>query len=231
VKVANSRASKLWVYGDLPFAAGRRNFRRGQNAEDDKNPWNPNMFDVTVPCQGCGEQIGFGQLKCSRCGSKVPRELTAALHERLEAASSDYRDLRDSIASARSVLLIGALVYLANGVLAFAASNRRQFESEEDHELSLYLLLFDVVCSAVFAAVWWFAKHRPALAILLAGAFYVSIQALVALAIPSTIVTGLWIKGIVVILLVRGMVAAIRANTLLKAFGRRRTEQRPNGAN
>jgi peptidoglycan/LPS O-acetylase OafA/YrhL len=156
----------------------------------------------------------------------VSRELRDALHERLEASSSDYRELRDGIASARSVLLIGALVYLANGIFAFAASSRRQFETEEDHELSLYLLLFDIVCGTVFAVIWWLAKNRPALAILLAGVFWVAIQALVAIAIPATIVTGLWLKGIVVILLVRGIVAAVRANAVLKSLDCRRRDQR-----
>ena len=171
------------------------------------------MLHVTVPCEKCGAPVGFGARKCARCGVGVSREAQRALHARLEASSEDYRDLQNQISSARSALLVASLMYLVVGAIAFLGSSR---PDETTPPVIAAAFLIDAVVAAVFLFLWWFARTRPAFAMLLAAVLWFALQLLLTLTLPVLVWSGLWFKGVVAILMIRGIIAALRADVFLR---------------
>jgi peptidoglycan/LPS O-acetylase OafA/YrhL len=171
------------------------------------------MLQVTVPCEKCSAPVGFGPRKCPRCGASVSKDAKRALHARLAASSEDYRDLQNQISSARTALLVASLMYLVIGAIAFLGS----FEPDETTPPIVRAAFFiDAVVAAVFLFLWWFARTRPAFAMLLAAVLWLALQLLLSLTLPVLVWSGLWFKGVVAILMVRGIIAALRANGFLR---------------
>jgi hypothetical protein len=174
------------------------------------------MIDVTVPCEKCGAGVGFGEGRCGKCRLKLPREGREALHARLEAASDDYRELQGQIRAARSVLLIACLVHLAIAVIAFLAASNTPNGRDRGDALQLG---FDMVIGVGFLVLWLVARRTTGLAMTLAALGWLGLQAALSLASPLAVFSGgvwiIWAKLVVAILILRGIVAAVRA----KRFG------------
>lgn len=78
--------------------------------------------NVTIPCSSCGESIRFAERECAGCGVKVSQAERDALDRRLEASSSDYRDLRKETDAGRTVMfIVAALHLLMAGVSVFVS--------------------------------------------------------------------------------------------------------------
>ena len=176
------------------------------------------MLEVSLPCEGCAEPIGFGQAKCPRCGLRMSRAARNALHARLAASSEDYRDLQAQILSGRTVLLVAALAYLV-----FASFWGPELYAEwppEEGSLLAVAFLLDVAMGASLLLCWLVSRRWPATGLLLASGLWLATQ--VALLAISVLVgfyflvfSGLWLKGVVAILMIRGIVAGIRARSLV----------------
>jgi hypothetical protein len=173
---------------------------------------------VSVPCEGCGEAIGFGQRKCKRCGQRLSGAARSALHARLAASSEDYRDLQAQILSGRTVLLIAALAYLA--FASFWGPELYKEWPPDEGGLLLVAFLIDVSLGSAFLLCWLVSRFWPATGLLLAAGLWLATQA--ALLTVSVLVgsyflifSGLWLKGVVAILMIRGIVAGIRARRLV----------------
>jgi hypothetical protein len=76
------------------------------------------------------------------------------------------------------------------------------------------------VVAAVFLFLWWFARNRPAFAMLLAAVLWLALQLLLSLTLPILVFSGLWFKGVVAILMIRGIIAPLRANVFLRKLRR-----------
>ncbi len=170
------------------------------------------MLEVTIPCSKCREPIGFGQSKCPSCGATPSPDERLALHERLTASSSDYRDLQEHIHSARTVLLIIAGVYLAVGGLGFLIHGRALVTTPHEDALAWSALIGDTLIAAAFLACWRAARAAPLAAILAAIVLWLGLQALAAATLSVSLLSGLWLKAVAAILLLRGVVASARAS-------------------
>jgi hypothetical protein len=182
------------------------------------------MLDVSVPCEGCGEAIGFGSTKCRRCGLRLSRAARGALHDRLAASSEDYRDLQAQILSGRTVLLVAALAYLV-----FAGFWGPELYSEwppEEGSLLAVAFLLDVALGATLLLCWLVSRFWPATGLLLASGLWLATQVVlivvsVLLGSPFLVFSGLWLKGVVAILMIRGIVAGLRARSLIQRLATR----------
>ena len=74
----------------------------------------------------------------------------------------------------------------------------------------------NALVAATFLCLWWLARTKPASAMGLAAVLWLTFQALLAVAFPLAVWSGLWLKGVVAILMIRGIVAALRANVFLR---------------
>jgi peptidoglycan/LPS O-acetylase OafA/YrhL len=171
------------------------------------------MLQVTVPCEKCSAPVGFGSRKCPVCGASVSKDAKRALHARLAASSEDYRDLQNQISSARTALLVASLMYLVVGAIAFLGSAQ---PDETTPPIVGAAFIIDAVVATVFLLLWWFARTRPAFAMLLAAVLWLALQLLLSVTLPVLAWSGLWFKGVVAILMIRGIIAALSANVFLR---------------
>jgi len=181
------------------------------------------MLEVSVPCEGCGEAVGFGQPRCTRCGLRLSRATRSTLHARLAASSEDYRDLQAQILSGRTVLLVAALAYLVFAAF-WGPALYKEWPPPEGALLAVAFML-DVVIGATLLLCWLVARRWPATGLLLAVGLWLAAQ--VALLAVSVLIgsyflvfSGLWLKGIVAILMLRGIVAGLRARSLVARLTR-----------
>lgn len=169
-----------------------------------------------MPCQGCGEALGFGDQRCPKCSARPTRDVRDALHARLSAASADYRDLQDQISAARTVLLLLALVHLAVVVFAYLHVERTPFPAPELEASMRLLLLTDLALGGLFAVLWWLGRKFPATSVFAATGLWLLLQAtLFVFSSPLSLFAGAWLKAVVLILLLRGLIAGVKAHRYL----------------
>src|SRR5687768_9727335 len=132
------------------------------------------MLEVSLPCEGCGEPIGFGQVKCLRCGLRLSSSARSALHARLAASSEDYRDLQSQILSGRTVLLVAALAYLVFAAF-WGPALYTEWPPEEGVLLAIAFVL-DVALGATLLSCWLVALRWPATGLLLAVVLWLATQ-------------------------------------------------------
>lgn len=173
------------------------------------------MLEVSVPCERCHAPVRFGQSTCARCGAKPSRDAKAALHARLAASSDDYRVLQDHISAGRTALLVATLVYVVLGAIAFLGTAGESFSAEQDAAIFASVLI-DELIAAAFLVLWWLARDRPAMALISAAVLWIAFQALLLVVYPLAFSSGLLGKGLVAILMIRGIVAAIRARAFIR---------------
>jgi hypothetical protein len=169
------------------------------------------MLDISIPCEQCGGPIGFGLKKCGKCGTAPSRDARAALRARLMASSDEFRELDQHIGSASIVLMLIALLHFAYGSIAFVVSQRVPVVTAADMTEAGTLLAQNLAIAIVFLACWGFARGFPAAAIAVAISFWLFLQVGAMMLSPTAIFVGLWVKAVVLILLVRGAIAGIRA--------------------
>ena len=169
-------------------------------------------LDVSIPCERCSASLRFGQSKCPQCGARPSVDARSALHARLSAASADYRDLQDQINSARTVLLMIGLVYLAVGVARYVVVGQAAGATAADVTLERVALAEQLLTAGAFFFCWLLARERPTLAIAAATLLWIGLHLAIMLVFPLTgLFFGAWLKGVAAILLLRGIVAAVRA--------------------
>jgi len=176
------------------------------------------MLDVSLPCEGCGEAVGFGHRKCVRCGLRLSSAARSALRARLEASSEDYRDLQAQILSGRTVLLVASLAYLV--FAGFWGPELYKEWPPEEGSLLAVAFVIDVAIGASLLLCWLVSRVWPATGLLLAAGLWLMTQvallaASVLLGSYFLIFSGLWLKAIVGVLMIRGIVAGLRARRLV----------------
>src|SRR5262249_36179856 len=71
---------------------------------------------VSVPCGSCSTPIRFGDTACPGCHGPVSDRDRASLEARLAASSSEFRELKDKIETARTTLLSLAAIEICYGI-------------------------------------------------------------------------------------------------------------------
>lgn len=199
------------------------------------------MVDVSVPCATCGKAVRGGDEFCESCGAKVGEELKGALRERLEASHTGFKKHREQLRSAQSTIGILSILFVLGGVVLFFVTKgkvddalsklstasdaaplvetvagaatvgelRAALQREPWQVLGLNLFL------AVVMLVLWFWSRRAALpAIITALGIYVTVIIASALAGPTTLAQGVFIKIVVVAALAKGVQSTLAARKL-----------------
>ena len=150
-----------------------------------------------------------------------------ALEQRLEAADEDFRDGRAAIRSAATILLLLALLSLVAGLGKYVLEVTSDFASPTEKVASLGQLLVQLTVSAVFLGCFARARRSPLPAV--AVGFLVWLLAQVAATIASPVsalpigVVGFvsaFLRLVIFLFLVRGLVAAVRGQRLIRRMTR-----------
>ncbi len=171
---------------------------------------------ISVPCPKCDGAVRYGDKQCASCGGQLSRELRDSLEARLEASHTEFRELREHTRSAATVLLVVGLLHLLAGVFLFSINYRADLTGNRDVAHGVAHLVVNCAIGAVMLGAWKLARHAPAAAItlgLLAWAVGHVIGALLSLLALSS---GLLIKALVLMLLVRGVLAGVQAHRIKK---------------
>jgi hypothetical protein len=180
-------------------------------------------LDVTVPCPSCAAPVGFPGRVCPSCKAQVPRPQRDALEARLESADEDFRDGRANIRTAGTILLLLSLLSFALGAGRYLLGTSTGFESGADRLVALVQLAPDAVAGGVFLACFAVARRSPVIAIAAGLLLWTANQVAQTVASPiSALPFGLvgfvnaFLRLVVLLLLVRGLVAAIRGRALIR---------------
>jgi hypothetical protein len=164
---------------------------------------------------------------CSRCGAAVPPDRRAALEARLEAADEDFRDGRANVRTASNILLLLSLITMALGVGQYVLMATSGFESSAERAAWLAALVLQLALGAVFLGCFAWVKASPVLAIATGLVVWLGVQIAVTVALPLTAIPmGLvsflaaFLRLVVFVLLVRGLVAAVRGQSLIRKLMR-----------
>jgi cytochrome bd-type quinol oxidase subunit 2 len=194
---------------------------------------------VSISCAGCGGEIRPTDEFCESCGVRVTDDQKLALSERLEASNHEMAQHMKHVRSARQAIMLLAVLFVLGGVVMFfmakgnsdealrslrdlpsdtvlpepingkmltVAETRRMVENEPLQVLGLNLFL-----AALMAGLWVWGKKATLAAILVALAVFVTVHAGSALVDPKTLVQGLAVKIFAIVVLTRGVRAALAA--------------------
>jgi hypothetical protein len=159
-------------------------------------------LQVSIPCQSCAEPIGFAVDQCPTCSASVPNEIKAALLARLEASSSEFRELRNHTRSAITVL------DMVSGFLLLLAL----ISSLLSGEPSLDYLVFGVV----FAGLALVSRRKVFLALTTAVILWTVNIGVLAAQDPRSLFS--FPRAIALVMLLRGSYSAASARLRLKEF-------------
>lgn len=154
--------------------------------------------------------------KCSNCGARPSAAPRTALRERLVASSSEFRELEGLISSTRIVLLIIALGYLGYGAVVYVLIQQAENTNPDGDSIAYAILVRNFVLSVVFMVCWRAARSAPAAAIAAATSLWLLVQIAAVYVLSIGLFVGVWVKAVTLILLVRGLVAGVKADQFLR---------------
>jgi hypothetical protein len=196
------------------------------------------MVEVSVSCGVCGKPVRSGDEFCEACGGKVSPELKKALQDRFEASHIDFAGRGKSAQSTIGGLSV--LFTLGGVVIFFVTKNksddalakltgaddaevleqsvagattvgelRGELEREPYQALGLNLFL-----ALVMLGLWMWSKRSLLPAIITALGIYVTVIVASALYDPKSLVQGVIVKVVVIVVLAKGVRAALAARKL-----------------
>lgn len=119
----------------------------------------------------------------------------------------DTRAYDKKIKQAQNGLFVVAVIYLLAGIVQIFA---------DDSEDWLINIGVTVVVAAIFLALAFWVKKNPLPALVIAITLYFAIIIFNAIAEPASLVRGLFFKAAMVVLLIKGIIAADEARQLKK---------------
>jgi hypothetical protein len=168
---------------------------------------------VTVPCSACGGKVRFGDEVCRTCSAKVSAELEEALGARLEATNDEYRKMQKRLWEARILLLVLGLLNLTIATFArFAVS----MDAVDQNVVAAENLAYTVACGSsagMLFGAWW-ARRSPKAGLVMGLLAWLLPQALLVLVAPWTLATGVLLKLLTILVLLRGFAAIKEAKQL-----------------
>jgi hypothetical protein len=187
------------------------------------------VLDISVPCSSCASPIGFPGLVCPSCGKVVPLPLREALEARLEASDEDFREAKAKIRSAATTLLVLALLHAGAGLLRFLVETSMGFQDAAEKAMAAANLIAYLGMGTVLFACYAWCARSPVRATAVGLGTWLTLQVAATIASPlSALPIGLsgflvaFVRFAVLLLLVRGLVAALRAWSVMRRMAEKR---------
>jgi len=121
-------------------------------------------------------------------------------------------ELNDELRRARRwLLIVGILMFVFDMAMTWSIP-----AEQADRSMQKVITLIDLGILATFVALWWFAKQRPKLCLILGLVVFWGLQIFAAINDPSQLYKGILIKILFTAALIRGLKSADRVEYLRK---------------
>ena len=163
--------------------------------------------EARVTCEYCSEIISAQDQNCASCGypikgNKDEQRQFISLKGRLK---HELKELKTKVENAQITF------YVLSGLFFFIGIG--SYFTVKDSDVSLNILIVNLILCTIFLALAGWSKAKPVTCILMGLVFYIFSQIIVVLGgfIPFK---GIIIKGIVIVILIKGLVSAIDAERI-----------------
>jgi hypothetical protein len=208
------------------------------------------MVDVSIPCTRCQRPVHLGDEFCESCGVPVGDAERDALRARLQASSSEAAEQQKHVRSARNGMAVLSGLFVLGGAVMFflgqstaekALANLRGLDEGMTYpapingvtytvgelraviEREPYQLLgVNFLLAAIMLGLFFWAKKSALPATITALAVFVTVHVGNAIADPKTLAQGVLVKVFAVIVLTRGIRAALAARALEQKLAKQR---------
>ena len=180
------------------------------------------MIQVSVPCP-CGADIAFRDAACPACKTPVSRALRDDLEARLEHAYREYGEAKQNVRRVAMAMIVLGALHVVVALLIYYLLVADPVLAPVDSLADAAPLLPNGVLGLLLIACAAWSRRSPNAAFVVALVLWLVTQALVYMALPAqfflsflsaTGITGLFAKVIVVVMLVRGLLAARRVDAI-----------------
>lgn len=173
------------------------------------------MAPISIPCAHCDANVPFGESACPNCKAPVDAELTARLVDKAESSNPEYRAARTRASQATLLLLIAGLIHLLGAAILVYAD-----QPSLPGELKEATLSSAVAAGCFFGASAW-SRIAPKWAFIATLVVWSIQEVSSILSNPSAwlplgfgAVAVLFLEFVFVVLLVRGVFAAVTTDRL-----------------
>ena len=168
----------------------------------------------TIPaqlhCQACSADIKEEDFFCQHCGFpiKAPAEERDAFINNRNYHAFELAEMQKKIRNAStSIFVIGGFVGVVSLVLFFTSSDNKE---------GLVLTLVNFVVACIFLGLGFWCKKQPVAAIISALSLYIILWIVAIINNPTSIISGIIIKIVIIGYLIKGLNSAFEAQKIKK---------------
>ena len=167
-------------------------------------------INAPVFCGSCNTQTNNADAFCDNCGYPLKgtqEEQNAFISDRTYK-EIDLEDYNKKIRSAGVALYWIAGLCFVSGVIVYAI--------DKDESTRTGLLIINTILTMIFVFLGAWSKKKPLAAIISGATLYGILLILYAIDNPISIISGIWVKIIIIGALIKGIKSAIDAEKLKK---------------
>jgi hypothetical protein len=166
-----------------------------------------------LTCDYCAKTISESDQTCANCGypikgSPEEQQKFISFKGRLK---QEVKELKTKIENAQITFYVLSILFFLVGVISYF--------TVKDKELSLNVLIENLILCAIFLALGGWAKGKPVICILFGLVFYIISQIIGVIGGYTGPLKGIIIKGFVIIILIKGLASALDAERIKKEHG------------
>lgn len=154
---------------------------------------------MTQTCSSCKAEVPANERFCGACGYDTYKDDRIAT------------ELEPKLAKARGWILAVGIIYVVSTGLQVAMAGGR-LDSEA---VTLSFVIAGALC-LVHIGLWWWAKTAPFAAAVVALVMFVTLQLVQAVIDPSSLTSGIIIKGFFLVALIQAVMAGLEVQRLLR---------------
>lgn len=166
-----------------------------------------------LTCDYCSGIISEHDQNCTNCG--FPIKGSSEEQQKFISLKGwmkhEVKELRTKIENAQITFYVLSVLFLLVGVISYF--------TVKDKELSLNVLIENLILCTIFLALGGWAKSKPVICILSGLIFYIISQIIGVVGGYTGPLKGILIKGIIIIILIKGLVSALDAQRIKKEHG------------
>jgi hypothetical protein len=162
-------------------------------------------------CEACSTTISNEDFFCQHCGFpiKAPAEERDAFINNRNLRAYELSEMQKKIKTAStSIFVIGGFTAFLAIVLYFTSNESRN---------GLVLMLVNFIVAGIFLALGFLCKKQPVATIISALSLYVILWIISVIDNPMNIVSGIIIKIVIIVYMIKGLNSAFEAQKIKKA--------------
>ncbi|MBS1504603.1 MAG: zinc ribbon domain-containing protein [Bacteroidetes bacterium] len=169
-----------------------------------------NPADGTALCNSCFNKVGPDDQFCNNCGYplKGSQQEQNSFKTRHIVNTIDLVDYKKKLRNAENTLYYLAGLFALWGIILF-------FMHKDEEDVLAYCIP-NFVLAVVFLLLGAYTKKKPLICLISGFSLYVIVQVLLAINDPSSLVSGIFVKIIIIGFLVRGIKSAVETDRIRK---------------